>query len=156
MPISSAVRSPTYVGQDFRERLRGAAGRVFLQAMVHFHNLEIVAWTENFRRLARQPEERVHAGREVGRHHHRNVSTELGDLRAILRGMASRAYDRRLAMLGAQSRDCRRDGVRTEINHNIGTLHEGAQIVALIHLTNHFDLAMLRGAGDERLPHAAF
>ena len=52
---------PADCGQNFRQRFRRAARRVFFQAMMHLDYFQIEIGSQNFRRFARQPEQRVDA-----------------------------------------------------------------------------------------------
>ena len=56
-----------HVRQNFRQRLGRAAGRVLFQAMVHLDDFEVEVRAEDFRRLAREPEQRVDAGGKIRR-----------------------------------------------------------------------------------------
>ena len=73
-----------HAGQNFRERGRRAAGRVLLHAVVHLDDLEVEAGAEDFRGLAREPEERVDAGGIV-----RGVRSEFWRLQILDLGFLS-------------------------------------------------------------------
>ena len=51
--------------------------------MMHFDDFQIEIRSENFRRFAREPEQRVHAGRIIRRPDDRDFGFELGNLRVF-------------------------------------------------------------------------
>src|SRR6266446_3579344 len=59
-------------------------------------------------------------------------------------------------MPGAKRHYVQSRAVRTEINDYVPPLDDGAQIVALINLSNHLAFRITRGAGNKRPSHAAF
>ena len=126
-----------HVGEDFEQRRRRAAGRVFLQAMVHLDDLEIEARPENLRRLAREPEKRVHAGRVVRGPDHRNLRLAIRDLGFLPGLVTGRADHQRLLPLRAQPRDRQRRIVKTEIDHRVAAVDHRGQVVAEVHLPDH-------------------
>ena len=81
------------IRKNFRQRLRRAARRILLQAMMHLHDFEIVTQAKNLRRLARQPEQRVHAGGVIRRENHRDARCVVRDAGFLLIGMTGGADD---------------------------------------------------------------
>ena len=144
-----------HVGEDFEQRGRGAAGRVFLEAMMHLDDFEIEAWAEDFRGLAREPEERVHAGRVVRCPHDRDARFERRDLRLLLVAVARGADDERLAVLGTEPRDGQRGVVKAEVDHRVAAMNDRREVVTEINLADDFEFGDPRRARDEHLAHAA-
>ena len=95
-----------HVRQNFRERFCRAAGRVFFQAMMHLDDFQIEIRPENFRRLAREPEQRVDAGGKIGRPDHGNLRFAICDLRFFGIGMAGGADDDRFLDFSRTVQQC--------------------------------------------------
>ena len=123
---------------------------------MHLDNFEIVSRAENFRRLAREPEQRVDAGRKIRRPHHGNFGHRLGNVEPVGVGVAGSADDEGFAVAGAKRRDFRRDGVRAEINHHVAFVNDRAEVVVLVNLAGDFEFAKVFRARNQRLAHAAF
>ena len=145
-----------HVTKNFEQRGGGAAGSIFFQAVVHLHHFEVEAGAENFRRLAREPEERVHAGRVVGGPDDGDLRFETQDFRLLGGLMSGRADDERLAVLRANFRHVERRAVKAEIDHGIAAADDVREIVARVDLADHFEFGQARRATEEGLAHAAF
>ena len=59
------ILETAHVGEDLYQSTGGAAGAVFFQAVMHLQHFEIKIRAQQFRRLACEPEEGVHADAEV-------------------------------------------------------------------------------------------
>ena len=97
-----------HLGQDFRQRFGRAARRVLFEAMVHFDDFQIEVRAQNFRRLAREPEQRVDAGRKIRRPRPSGIC----DLNFVIRdlfgvGMSGGADDHGFFVPGAKLGDVR-------------------------------------------------
>ena len=145
-----------HVRENSRERFCRAARRVFFQTMMHLDHFEVEAGAKNFRRLAREPEQRVDTGGKIGRPNNWDCRFLIADCGLFRVRMTGGSDDDRLFVFRAQVNDARCRVVRTEINHHVALADDGAQIVAGINLPDNFERTKIRRAGDERLPHAAF
>ena len=122
---------------------------------MHLDNLQIERRSQDFRRLAREPEQRVDAGGKIRSPYDGDAGDDLGDVKLVGVGVAGGAYDKRLAARGAQRRNFRRDRTRAEINDNVALGDGGPKIVALVNLAGDFQFAEVFRARGERLAHAA-
>src|ERR1017187_6814278 len=139
VPCGVVQMQLAHVRQNFRERFCGAARRVLFQAMVHLDDFEVEVRAEDFRRLAREPEERVDAGGKIRGPHDGNFRLVLLDLERVGVRVAGGADDQRLLVFGAKLgyRDGRR--VRAEINYHVALADDGGEVVALINLGDDFE-----------------
>ena len=143
-------------GENLRERRGGAAGRIFLRAMMHLHDFEIETRAQNLRGFAREPEKRVHAGGIVRRPHDWDLSFELCEPEFLGVGMAGGSDHKGLFVFGAKFGNRGRRIVKAEIDHHVSLADHGRQIIPLIDLTGHLKGGYPRRTRDERLAHASF
>src|SRR5208337_457768 len=80
------------LGRDLGQPQRRAAGCIFLQPMMPFHDLDIRRLPQGRGRLAHQPHQKVHRPAHVGRNKQRNLHRNLLQLVA-LRGTEARRAD---------------------------------------------------------------
>src|ERR1041385_3838716 len=70
--------------------------------------------------------------------------------------MAGGSDDHRFLVLGRSLCDAERGGMKTEIDHHIGTADHSVDIIAEIHLSDDVEAGILRRETDNGLPHPAF
>ena len=66
-PVASDVFEPLppRCRQDLRQRPGRTTWCILFHPMMHFHNFQIEMLAQNFRRLAREPKQRIHSRRKI-------------------------------------------------------------------------------------------
>jgi len=107
-------------GQRLGEPKRGAARRVFFEAVVHFDNLGVIVGTEDRGRTAHELEQQVYAQAHVGRPDDRYLAGSRVD--ALLLGVcqAGGAQHEGLAVLNRVRKMVDDRGVKGEVDHGVG------------------------------------
>ena len=145
-----------HVTENFEQGRGCAAGRVFLEAMVHLDDFEVERRPENLGGLAREPEERIDAGGKIRGNHHGNLRLERDDFIFFFRAVAGGADDNGFFIFRAQFGDAEGGVVETKIYHDIGLANDGREIIALVNGADDFEFGNARGTSEKRLSHATF
>ena len=123
--------------------------------MVQLDHFQIEAGPQDLDGLAGEPEERVDPDRVVRGPDDRDVRSTGANLRLLCFAVAGGADDEGFLVLDAQGGHRGSDTGKAEFDDDVTPGDDGAKVVALVNLADDLDFREARGAGQERLAHAA-
>ena len=147
------VLQPAHFREGLGEHLRGAARRVFFHPVMRLDDFQIKVRPEDFRRTAREPQQRVHARRIIAGIDNRDMRRRLANLRHALIGDAGRSDDECLFSRHARGEHAAERGVVTEVDARIGHRQPGGKIIARIRRSADGGIGKFRSARDEGQAH---
>ena len=156
VPRVRVVRKASRFGQNLRELFRGAARGILLQPVMHLDDFEIERWAEDFRRLFREPEKRVHADAVVRRKDHGDLRGGMIDRRELRIRVAGGPHDADFSVLHAAGEHEFQDVRAGEVDHRIAARHGSGEVAAHVHFAREFERRIAFRASDQSLAHAAF
>ena len=129
---------------------------IHFMTMMHLDDFQIKIWPQDFRCLASEPKERVHASGIITRPNDGNRGLVLEHLSLFFIRVAGGANDQRLAVLRAQSGAGGGSVVQTEINDGITISNVIGEAVAFVYAYDDIESVHFFSAGNEHLAHPAF
>ena len=122
---------------------------------MHLDHFLVVIFAKRFRRDLRQVKEQIHADGKIGREDDGDLRRRGLDGLALFRGMAGRADDQRLAVVGRQLRQVGRERMMREFDQRVAAVDEIEHVVALVDAGDEFELRVLAREAHERFAHPA-
>lgn len=144
------------LGKDVGEGCSGAAGGILFVMVVHFDNFEVEAVSQDFRCFAGEPEKGVDAGGVVGGPNYGNFVGEGLDGGAVFVGMSGGADDDGFGLGGGLLGDFLGDVGSAEVDDDVGGFNGRRNWVDEVQGADDFELGMICGAANQRLPHSSF
>lgn len=144
------------LGEDVCESCGGAAGGILFVMVVHFDDFEVEGVSQDFRRFASKPEKGVDAGGVVGGPNYGNFVGEGLDVGVVFVGVSSGADDDGFGLGGGLLGDFLGGVGGAEVDDDVGGFNGRRNLVADVHDADDFELGIVCGAANQRLPHSSF